>query len=74
MQVYQTDHHGIWTGQVVDSDPSPLQEGVFLIPGGCVQTPPPELGENQVARWLWDEERWEILTVVAASPDSESQT
>ncbi|KPU91159.1 hypothetical protein [Variovorax paradoxus] len=34
---------GAYTGPITldESDLSPLEQGVYLIPGGCLQTPPP---------------------------------
>ena len=34
--VYQTDHLGLYVGPVI-ADASPLEEGVYLIPGGCIE-------------------------------------
>ena len=38
--VYQTNRQGIYIG-VTTADPCPLEEGVWLIPGGCVEVEPP---------------------------------
>ncbi|TCS37497.1 hypothetical protein EDC30_104301 [Paucimonas lemoignei] len=38
--VFQLDPNGIFIGETV-ADRSPLEEGVFLVPDGCVQEPPP---------------------------------
>jgi hypothetical protein len=43
--VYQTDHNGYFVGQT-QADESPLEPGVFLIPGGCVVDPPPSAEEG----------------------------
>lgn len=48
--VYQTDAEGFFTGPV-QADPSPLEPGVWLIPGGCVDVEPPALSEGQRAQW-----------------------
>jgi len=50
MQVYQTDAEGAFVGVVV-ADPSPLEPEVWLIPAGCVEAAPPEVGDGQMARW-----------------------
>jgi hypothetical protein len=50
MKVYQTDRHGAYVGEV-DADESPLEPGVFLIPAGCVELPPPAVAEGKVAVW-----------------------
>ncbi|MCQ6256935.1 hypothetical protein [Pseudomonas sp. Q11] len=56
--VYQTDHLGMFVG-VAEARESPLEPGVFLIPGGCVETPPPETPENTVA-W-WNGQAWKFV-------------
>lgn len=48
--VYQTNQQGLYVGPV-EADESPLEPGVFLIPGGCVLTPPPDPPENKAAQW-----------------------
>lgn len=48
--VYQTDHLGIFMGTVT-ADESPLEPSVYLIPGGCVETPPPAIPEHKAAWW-----------------------
>lgn len=54
--VYQTDHLGVYVGPV-EADPSPREEGVYLIPQGCVEVQPPAATENRAPRWngkAWD--------------------
>lgn len=46
--VYQIDTAGHFVGPV-DADESPLEPGVYLIPAGCIQTPPPS---------SWPEDKW----------------
>lgn len=42
MIAYQSDHDG-WYAGTVEADESPLEPGVFLLPGGAVwAAPPPE--------------------------------
>lgn len=57
--VYQTDHLGIYTG-TTQADTSPLEADVWLIPGGCVELPPPTPGEHQVPRW--DGQCWQLIS------------
>lgn len=38
--VSQIDHEGYFCGAVI-ADPSPLEDGVYLIPGGCIDLAPP---------------------------------
>lgn len=56
--VYQTDHLGIYTGTAY-ADPSPLEDGVWLIPRGCVEVPPPAVPEFKAAHW--DGQRWQLI-------------
>lgn len=54
--VYQTDHLGVYVGPV-EADPSPREDDVWLIPLGCVETPPPKPTADHVPRWngkAWD--------------------
>ena len=56
--VYQTNFQGLYVGPVIASE-SPLEPGVFLIPGGCVDVAPPEAPEGKVA--CWNGKRWQLL-------------
>lgn len=56
--VFQTDHLGIFVGEAI-ADPSPLEDGVWLIPGGCVELAPPEILEHKAAHW--DGQRWQLI-------------
>lgn len=57
--VYQTDHLGLYVG-AVEAEESPMEPGVFLIPGGCVQAPPPaEIPEFKAA--CWNGKAWQLL-------------
>lgn len=56
--VYQTDHLGIYTGTTV-ADESPLEPGVWLIPGGCVEVAPPPVPDKKAA--LWDGRKWQLV-------------
>lgn len=56
--VYQTDHLGLFIG-IVAAEESPLEPGVYLIPGGCVETPPPTAPEHQAA--CWNGESWRLV-------------
>jgi hypothetical protein len=48
--VYQTNESGIYVGPA-QADESPLEPGVFLIPGGAIEVEPPALKDGQRARW-----------------------
>lgn len=56
--VYQTNHLGLYVGPVL-ADESPLEPGVFLMPGGCVEVAPPEAPENKIQ--YWNGKRWQLL-------------
>lgn len=48
--VSQLDENGYFVCPAI-ADESPLEPGVWLIPGGAVDATPPELGPNQRAKW-----------------------
>lgn len=48
--VYQTDADGVFIGETV-ADESPLEKGVYLIPAGCVVTPPPPFLAGHYRAW-----------------------
>lgn len=56
--VYQTNHLGLYVGSI-EAEESPLDPGVFLIPGGCVQVPPPEAPDFKKA--CWTGKTWQLL-------------
>lgn len=56
--VYQTNHLGILVG-AVKADESPLEPGVYMIPGGCVETAPPAIPEHKAA-W-WNGAAWQLV-------------
>jgi len=48
--VSQLDENGYFVGLVI-ADESPLEPGVFHIPGNAVDSEPPEIPENKRAQW-----------------------
>lgn len=48
--VYQTDTNGVYLGEV-QADSCPIEEGTWLIPAGCVETPPPFIPAGKKAVW-----------------------
>ncbi len=48
--VSQLDANGYFAG-AVEADESPLEPGVFLIPGGAIDVPPPNVPQGKVALW-----------------------
>lgn len=51
--VCQLDAHGYFVG-LSDADASPLEPGVWLLPGGCVDAPAPQVPVGKRARWVGD--------------------
>lgn len=49
-KVCQLDEAGFYVGQV-DADESPLEEGVYLIPGGAVDFKAPSVPDGSRAKW-----------------------
>lgn len=56
--VYQTDHLGVFVGTVT-ADESPLEPGVYLIPGGCVEIAPPAVPQHKAA--CWSGTAWQLV-------------
>lgn len=56
--VYQTNHLGLYIGPV-EAEESPLDPGVYHIPGGCVEMPPPQVPEFKAA--CWNGKNWQLL-------------
>lgn len=63
--VYQCDPLGYYVG-LATADESPLEPGVFLLPGGCVSEAPPELEEGKRQRYI--DGGW-ILEDIPAPPE-----
>lgn len=65
--VYQLDEKGFYLGET-DAQESPLEPGVFLMPGGCVDKAPPKCKAGLVPKYNFDTNKWEKvkeeLTVV----------
>lgn len=66
---YQFDYSGHYSG-ATEADESPLEPGVFLLPGRCTLTPPPE--EIPDDKWpRWNGTAWDLVNrpqPVAADP------
>lgn len=67
--VSQLDADGIFVAPVV-ADPSPLEPGVFLIPAGAVDAPPPSVPQGQRARWLGF---WSIEPIPEPEPEPDPE-
>jgi hypothetical protein len=50
-QMSQLDHEGFFVGTTM-AEESPLEPGVFLVPGGAVDVEPPVVPEGQRAKWV----------------------
>ena len=70
MRVYQLNHENVLCGYT-QADPSPLEEGVWLIPGNCVSIEPPEFGVPNRARRDWEQEEWIIEPTPEPDPEPE---
>lgn len=57
--VCQLDSDGIYIGQTEAELDTYARDGSYLIPGGCIDTAPPEANENQAARWTGSS--WEYI-------------
>ena len=58
--VYQLDRHHCYLCTTV-ADRDPLDKNNWLIPAGCVETAPPQTGENQAAQWQQESQTWRII-------------
>lgn len=59
-KVCQLDEQGIYVGQTdADLSPEEAENGVYLMPAGCVDTAPPEDKKGFVAKWTGD--NWDYL-------------
>lgn len=71
MIVYQTDSDGVYVG-LAEADPSPLEPGEWLIPGGCVTVPPPTPPTGSVAVWMGGE--WSVVPIEVSEDAATAQT
>jgi hypothetical protein len=51
MDVYQTDAQGYFVG-VTTADLDPMDETNWLVPAGCVTIKPPQIGNEELIRWV----------------------
>lgn len=71
--VSQLDLDGWYAGPVV-ADESPLEPGVYLIPGGAVDMPPPDVPAGQRARPVDGEWVFETTPEAPAAADPQADT
>lgn len=67
--VFQTDHSGVFVGATL-ADESPLEPGVFHIPGGCVEVKPPKHSSLELARWI--DGSW-VIEQIPTTPEEEER-
>lgn len=70
--VCQLDSAGFFVS-TVDADFSPLEEGVILIPGGCIDAEPPQLQAGRRAHWTgqgWEYFDEQVVDLVADAIDA----
>jgi len=71
MKVYQTSYLGYFVAEL-DADESPLEPGVFHIPGGCVVDPPPSYDPAvQLARHV--DGAWRVEDIPEPEPEPEPE-
>ena len=67
--VSQLNAEGYFTGPVI-ADESPLEPGVYLIPGGAVDSLPPSTPAGSRAKWIGD---WVFEPIPAPPPEPEPE-
>ena len=70
MIVYSFDSQGVFSGSVAltDADRSPLEPGVFLVPGDCTIAPAPACGAGMRAVWGGGQWACEVVPVPPPPP------
>ncbi len=58
--VYQLDEKGFYLGET-NAQESPLEPGVFLMPGGCVDKAPPKCKKGLIPKYNFTTEKWEKI-------------
>ncbi|GAB7080890.1 hypothetical protein [Megalodesulfovibrio paquesii] len=71
MIVYQLDQDGYYLGSVT-AEESPREPGVWLIPAGCIATPPPAAEAGTRPRWM--DRAWALEAVPEAPEPSAPET
>lgn len=64
--VSQLDQDGYFVGTVV-ADESPLEPGVYLIPGGCINQEAPAISEGKRAKWVGE---WVLEDIPLPEPET----
>lgn len=66
--VYQLDENGVLVGEAL-ADESPLEPGVFIIPGGCVEIEPPPYVEGKLRVFVGNEWHYQDLPQQEEEPE-----
>jgi hypothetical protein len=64
-QMSQLDHEGYLVG-ITMAEESPLEPGVFLVPGGAVDAEPPVVPAGQRAKWVGE---WVLEDIPQPEPE-----
>ena len=73
MQAYQCNMNGIFIG-MTNCQPSPLQPGMFLVPGGATTIAPPSFNSaTQAAQFNFANQTWSIIPLPPAGLSYGSQ-
>jgi len=65
----QLNPEGYFVGTTL-AEESPLEPGVFLVPGGAVDTAPPVVPEGQRAKWVGE---WVLEDIPQPAPEPEAE-
>lgn len=70
-KVYKFNDGGIFAGETLldESDLSPLEPGVYLIPSGCTEIEPPLCSSLEFARF--ENDKWVVQPIPVSEPDPE---
>jgi len=73
-KVSQLDYDGYFVGVTI-ADPSPLEPGVFLLPGGAIDVEPPVVPEGQRAKWdgQWVFETIPQPEIIPPTPEEQAE-
>ncbi|ABB56778.1 hypothetical protein [Synechococcus elongatus] len=72
MLVYHYDPQTRIFVDVTPADPSPLEQGAFLIPAFATTIAPPALSNDE--RAIWEETDWRVEAIPQPEPDTEPDT
>lgn len=70
MKAYQTDLDGFFICEV-PCQPSPMEPGVHLIPGGATEVPPPNVPKGKRARFNFKKNAWTLEAIPKSDVEAE---